>query len=328
MFHLIPKSFSPILPMLAFGCIWSLAICNRDTFATVFPDPLDPSQETSTSSIGSGSVTQFLNGSNIASRSPPIRSDPVAGIEEAIWGSVLPVQPLPLFTLPKTGANLYVRAELELLPNDVKVDLTQPLSGETFADSDEITIQAKADGDPQLTLLAGVDLTLRDGSVEESSCPIDLVSANLSHSPQVSFASQTYCYLKPADRHYFNKIRGSDPPKKENTIILPNVNVANDVASINSGSATLAAGIFTINGRRYGYHGTNQPGVRRLYPVDGTDLRPMSKNEYKVFTIFKKYGGINQDSLHEINSNPAFSQSDINRAQSVYQEGISLGGRP
>ncbi len=93
-------------------------------------------------------------------------------VEVKLWGSIPPVKPLPLFTLPKIGTNLYVRAELELLPDDVVVEVSQPQSGGTYAGNEEITIQAKASGDPELTFLAGVDLTLRDGSVEEPQCHV------------------------------------------------------------------------------------------------------------------------------------------------------------
>ena len=43
---------------------------------------------------------------------------------------------------------------------------------------------------------------------------------------------------RPADRHYFNRINQKSLPKDLNTVILPWVDVARDVAAINRGEAT------------------------------------------------------------------------------------------
>ncbi|MDX2273072.1 MAG: hypothetical protein NW237_14140 [Cyanobacteriota bacterium] len=92
-------------------------------------------------------------------------------IETSLWGSPpgLSTARLKLFVLPKIGLNFYVRGEVELLPDEIGVEIEQPQSGSTLAGNESIVLRARASGDPKLALLAGVDLTLRDGSVEECS---------------------------------------------------------------------------------------------------------------------------------------------------------------
>jgi hypothetical protein len=88
-------------------------------------------------------------------------------IEAEIWGSLGPAPRLKLFTLPRIGLNFYAKAELDLLPDDVAVEISQPQAGSTLDGRESITLNARATGDPQLRLLAGVDFTLRDGRVED-----------------------------------------------------------------------------------------------------------------------------------------------------------------
>jgi hypothetical protein len=97
-------------------------------------------------------------------------------IEAEIWGSVVPAPRLKLFTLPKIGLNVYAKAELDLLPEDVAVEISQPQAGAVLDGRDPISLNARISGDPQLRLLAGVDFTLRDGRVEEASCPVGFSS--------------------------------------------------------------------------------------------------------------------------------------------------------
>ncbi len=91
-------------------------------------------------------------------------------IEAEIWGSVGPAPRLKLFTFPRIGLTVYVKAELDLLPQDVEVEISQPQAGATLDGREGITLNAEVTGDPQLRLLAGVDFTLRDGRVEDV-CP-------------------------------------------------------------------------------------------------------------------------------------------------------------
>ncbi|MFQ3614001.1 MAG: hypothetical protein SNJ68_09850 [Cyanobacteriota bacterium] len=102
-------------------------------------------------------------------------------IEAEIWGSIGPAPRLKVFTLPKIGLNFYAKAELDLLPQDVAIQVSQPQAGSTLDDRDPITLNAKVEGDPELRLLAGVDFTLRDGRVEEA-CPVDFASQRSSRS--------------------------------------------------------------------------------------------------------------------------------------------------
>ncbi|NJL99659.1 MAG: hypothetical protein HC924_13055 [Synechococcaceae cyanobacterium SM2_3_2] len=103
-------------------------------------------------------------------------------IEPEIWGSVGPAPRLKLFTLPKIGLNVYAKAELDLLPEDVTVQISQPQAGATLDGREGITLNARVEGDPELRLLAGVDFTLRDGRVEGEVCPVDFSSQRFARS--------------------------------------------------------------------------------------------------------------------------------------------------
>jgi hypothetical protein len=89
-------------------------------------------------------------------------------IEPTLWGSIPPLKPVGLFVLPKIGVNVYLKADVDLTPS-VEVGITAPANGSQIRESDEVTLNATASGDPAVTLFAGVDLTLRDGSVESCS---------------------------------------------------------------------------------------------------------------------------------------------------------------
>jgi hypothetical protein len=96
-------------------------------------------------------------------------------VEPTLWGSLAVGPKAKLFILPKVGIHPYVRAELSI--PEAEVTIEQPRAGETLKEEDEITLKATASGDPELQLLAGMDLTLSDGSVVE--CPGDSTSLSL-----------------------------------------------------------------------------------------------------------------------------------------------------
>jgi hypothetical protein len=60
----------------------------------------------------------------------------------------------------------------------VAIQVSQPQAGATLNGRESITLNARVEGDPQLRLLAGIDFTLRDGRVEEGSCPVDTERAS------------------------------------------------------------------------------------------------------------------------------------------------------
>jgi len=83
-----------------------------------------------------------------------------------VWGGVGEVG-VDLLSLPKIGLNLYLRGELYPEPDEIAVTITSPQDGATLDTNQPVTFNANAVGNPQLKLRAGVELTLRDGSVEE-----------------------------------------------------------------------------------------------------------------------------------------------------------------
>ncbi|MFQ3584069.1 MAG: hypothetical protein SNJ85_03925 [Cyanobacteriota bacterium] len=98
---------------------------------------------------------------------PPLTLIPVPAF---FVGQIGPVS-VKLFTLPKIRLNFYAKAELDLLPQDVAIQVSQPQAGATLDGRDPVTLNARVEGNPQLRLLAGIDFTLRGGSVEDF-CPL------------------------------------------------------------------------------------------------------------------------------------------------------------
>ncbi|GAB4215051.1 MAG: hypothetical protein OHK0012_14330 [Synechococcales cyanobacterium] len=88
-----------------------------------------------------------------------------------VWGGVGGPNAVgvDLLSLPKIGLNLYLRGELYPEPDEIAVTITSPQDGATLDTNQPVTFNANAVGNPLLKLKAGVELTLRDGSVEECS---------------------------------------------------------------------------------------------------------------------------------------------------------------
>ncbi|MDX2273070.1 MAG: hypothetical protein NW237_14130 [Cyanobacteriota bacterium] len=249
-------------------------------------------------------------------------------IETSLWGSPpgLSTARLKLFVLPKIGLNFYVRGEVELLPDEIGVEIEQPQSGTTLAGNESIALRARASGDPKLTLLAGVDLTLRDGSVEDG-CSSSYGAQENQDNEYTLLLEVQPCYLQPNGRHWFNKISGSSPSKDKNTVMMPDIDVYNDVSEINEGKTPKVQGIFTLsNGRKYSSE-TTSAGYR-LVPEEGPGFFRMDRGAYTALTIIKKYHGITEAALNEINLNPGITDSQRDEAITVYELGVSLGGKP
>jgi hypothetical protein len=72
--------------------------------------------------------------------------------------------------------------------------------------------------------------------------------------------------------------------KNMNTVIEPGVNVAADVAEIQSGKVARVKGNYTVNGRTYGVHdGT-------LFPVSGPGFHQLNRGSFGALAIFNKFG--------------------------------------
>jgi len=74
--------------------------------------------------------------------------------------------------------------------------------------------------------------------------------------------------------------------KGANSVIEPGVDVAGDVALINSGQAQGGPNnTITVNGRTYGTHPNG-----RLYPIKGPGIHPLSRPAFKALGVFNKFG--------------------------------------
>lgn len=92
--------------------------------------------------------------------------------------------------------------------------------------------------------------------------------------------------LRPPDRrHYLRLISPRSRIRPRNMIVLPGVDVAADVRSINAGEAVRIGETWTVNGRRYWI---DQPNT--LYPIDGDGFVPAPHRTYKAVGIYNQDG--------------------------------------
>lgn len=94
----------------------------------------------------------------------------------------------------------------------------------------------------------------------------------------------TYVFKSPAARHRLDKVRQSTLTKNLNTVSEPGLNVAADVAAINSGLAQRVGDRFIVNGRTYGHH----DGI--LYPISGPGLHQLDRGGFRALGILNVFG--------------------------------------
>jgi hypothetical protein len=125
-----------------------------------------------------------------------------------VWGGVGGPNAVgvDLLSLPKIGLNLYLRGELYPEPDEIAVTITSPQDGATLDTNQTVTFNANAIGNPQLKLKAGVELTLRDGSAEENSCPTDPERQNR-HVEYISSVERSVDKCPPDSTNDPNKAR-------------------------------------------------------------------------------------------------------------------------
>jgi len=88
----------------------------------------------------------------------------------------------------------------------------------------------------------------------------------------------------PARRHWAATVAQKTVAKNMNTVIEPGVNVAADVAEIQSGKVARVKGNYTVNGRTYGVHdGT-------LFPISGPGFHQLNRGSFGALAIFNKFG--------------------------------------
>jgi Domain of unknown function (DUF4157) len=92
----------------------------------------------------------------------------------------------------------------------------------------------------------------------------------------------------PARRHWAATVNQGTVAKNVNTVIVPGVDVATDVAGIRAGNAARADGNYVINGRTYGSHdGT-------LYPISGPGFHQLNRGAFQALGVLNKFGDTSQ----------------------------------
>ncbi len=90
---------------------------------------------------------------------------------------------------------------------------------------------------------------------------------------------------RPADRHYFNRIKQNSMTSKRNTVIDPRVDVANDVAAINRGEAVRQGDSYTVSGRTY----VLEPSGR-LSRRTGDGFYVLDRGSFHALWIYRQFG--------------------------------------
>lgn len=90
---------------------------------------------------------------------------------------------------------------------------------------------------------------------------------------------------RSADRHYFNRIGQKSHPKDVNPVILPQVDVARDVAAINRGEAIRKGDRYTVYGRLYGLESSGT-----LFPISGDGCVQLSRGAYAALGVYRTFG--------------------------------------
>jgi hypothetical protein len=129
----------------------------------------------------------------------------------------------------------------------------------------------------------------------------------------------------PNARHFLNKIRGNSQAKEENTVILPGVDVAGDIADIQAGNAVWnpETNAYEVNGRTYEMH----TDTGTVYPTGGEGVVDLNRAEYQMLKLMMGNNG-NLDAVKlQTQQNPFLnSQSVWDNALSVFQQSNRFQG--
>jgi uncharacterized protein DUF4157 len=103
-----------------------------------------------------------------------------------------------------------------------------------------------------------------------------------------STSSEVATLRGPARRHWAATVNQSTVAKNLNTVIEPGVDVAGDVAGIQTGKAARVNGNYVIDGRTYGVHdGT-------LYPISGPGFHQLNRGAFQALGVLNKFGNTPQ----------------------------------
>ena len=90
---------------------------------------------------------------------------------------------------------------------------------------------------------------------------------------------------RPNRRHFLRRVSPSNPPKHQNTVILPKVDVAVDVRAINAGRGVRHGNTVSIHGRLYEIKPTGL-----LYPISGDGFVQLNRGAYKALGYYNECG--------------------------------------
>jgi hypothetical protein len=86
----------------------------------------------------------------------------------------------------------------------------------------------------------------------------------------------------PAPRHFLARVSRKTPPNTNvNTIIMPWVDVQEDVAAIRAGRAVREGNAFHVHGRTY----VLEPGGR-LFPRDGDGFHQLDRGAFRALALY------------------------------------------
>ncbi|MGC4106782.1 MAG: hypothetical protein QM753_10590 [Thermomicrobiales bacterium] len=93
---------------------------------------------------------------------------------------------------------------------------------------------------------------------------------------------------RPHPRHVLTSISANHKPQKENSIILPGVDVRADIDAINQGCGRFdpATRQVLVHGRIYGMHDDG-----RTFPMRGEGIVELSRGAFRALTILRAYNG-------------------------------------
>lgn len=96
-------------------------------------------------------------------------------------------------------------------------------------------------------------------------------------------ATPEVTYKTPNSRHYAKSVKQGSTTKEKNTVIMPGIDVAADVAAINSGAVKKIDDKFTVNGRTYGHHdGT-------LFPIEGKGFYLLGRGAFNALGVYNDF---------------------------------------
>jgi hypothetical protein len=120
---------------------------------------------------------------------------------------------------------------------------------------------------------------------------------------------------KPAERHYYSRLKKSTVIKKHNSVVEKGVDIGADVAAINRGEGVLEGKDVSINGRIYEIEATGT-----IFPKSGEGVYYLNRNEMAILKEIKLTGSVEQAMPYLLKEDRPFTQIEINRVVEIYKK--------